>query len=77
MVVAMDKSTLDRKFIHQAVQILENNNKKAEFALKTIDSNWRGFYLECGKIRYDGTLDAIMEILREKSEEKVIAKLFG
>lgn len=78
IIVAADKDILDDDFIRLASERIENDfGKKCNFAIRKVDGSWRGFILEKEKIRYNVTLDAILSTAREKTEEKIIQRLFS
>lgn len=72
--VGADSDVLDEEFLSEAERII---GEKCSFNLKKTEQNFRGFVLTKGKIRYDATLESVLEFLREKTEEKVIKELFG
>ncbi len=75
IVVAADADVLDEEFVRLAVEKL---GEGCEFELeRTSDEDFRGFILVRDKIRYNVTLDALLEDVRERTEEEVIKRLFG
>ncbi len=73
VLVSADAGVLDENFIKVASDKLGG----AKFALKKVEDGFRGFVLVKGRVRYDATLDSVLSLLREKTEEKVIEKLFS
>ncbi|RKZ29960.1 hypothetical protein DRQ33_08315, partial [bacterium] len=57
-------------------KIKSDTGKGPEWTLERVDDQFRGFILQQEKIRFDSTLDAVLSVLREKSENKVIEILF-
>ncbi len=78
IVVAADKNVLDENFLHLASgKIEEKLGVKPNLSIKFVDEGWNGFYIQQHKVRYNVTLDAIMQSLREKMEGKVAKALFA
>ena len=78
IIVGADSEVLNDEFVKVAAEKIKSNlNKQVNFTLSRTDQNFRGFILNKGKVRYDATLEAVLSHIREKTEEKVIAELFG
>lgn len=78
IIVAEDRNVLNEEFISLAEQKTSAEiGNDCKFSLVTVDEHWRGCYLECGKIRYNATIDAIMQSIREKTEAIAIKHLFS
>ncbi len=78
IIVAADKDILNDDFIKLASDKIESDTgKKCNFVLRKVDESWRGFILEKEKIRHNVTLDAILASARERTEEKIIRRLFS
>lgn len=76
--VNADSDVLNEEFLKIAAGLIkQNSGNEPNFTIGKSEKNFRGFILDCGKIRYDTTLDAVLSIIREKTEEKVIGELFG
>ena len=77
VIVAADKEILNEKFIDIASNLItQSSGNECNFQLEWVDEKWRGFYLKCGKIRYNATIGALLATVREKTEENVITQLF-
>ena len=78
IIVAADAEILDNRFLELATdRIKSQSGKEPNISLRSTTGNWRGFYLDRGKMRYNATLDALMASVREKTEEMIIERLFG
>jgi len=78
IIVAADAKILDNRFLELAKdRIKSQSGREPGFSLQSIKGNWRGFYLDRGKTRYNATLDALIATVREKAEGMIIEKLFG
>ena len=77
IIVAADKNVLDEKFLRIAMgKIEEKLGVKPNLSIKFVDEDWNGFLIQQQKVRYNDTLDAVMQSLRENIEEKVAKTLF-
>jgi len=78
ILVSADEKVFDKDFADMVAKaVSEASSENAKFEVERIEGNFRGLYLDCGKVRYDLTVDAIMESLRERTESTVVKKLFG
>ena len=78
ILVSADEKVFDEDFADMVAKaVSEAGSGNAKFEVERIEGNFRGLYLDCGKVRYDLTVDAIMESLRERTESTVVKKLFG
>jgi len=77
ILLSLDSDVLGEKFLKKAEDLIsKEKGEKPKYKLKKVDGDFRGFYLESGKVRYDLTLDSVLADLREKTEPIVIKMLF-
>ncbi len=74
IIAAKDAELFDATFFKQAADAA--SPRKLDFSVRVTEGSFRGFFVESGKIRFDLTFDAIMELLRDKTQEMIIAELF-
>ncbi len=78
ILISNDANVLDDDFRKAAATIVkEKTDKDTDFIIEKIEGNFRGFILNCGKVRYDVKMKTVMELIREQTEEMVIGDLFG
>lgn len=77
IVVAADKNILNEEFFNLASKKIEEKlGVKPNLSIKFVDEGWSGFYIQQHKVRYNATLDAVMQSLHEKMEGQVAKALF-
>ncbi|MCD6417292.1 V-type ATP synthase subunit E [bacterium] len=77
IVVAADRDILNDEFLKLVNdKITESTGEKPDFTLKTENGNWKGFYLIQEKVRYNATLEAVMQSVREEMENDIMKELF-
>ncbi len=77
ILLSLDSGVLGEKFLKKAEDLVsKEKGKKPKYKLKKVDGDFRGIYLESGKVRYDLTLDSVLMDLRDKTKPIVIKMLF-
>ena len=77
ILLSIDSGILGEKFLKKAEDLIsKEKGEKPRYKLKKVDGDFRGFYLESGKVRYDLTLDSVLMDLRDKTKPIVIKMLF-
>ncbi len=77
ILLSLDSDILGEKFLKKAEDLIsKEKGKKPKYKLKKVDGDFRGIYLESGKVRYDLTLDSVLMDLRDKTVPIVIKILF-
>jgi len=78
ILISIDTNVLDDDFRKIASNFVrEKTDKETNFVIEIIDGNFKGFILDCGKVRYDVKMRTVMELIRERTGEIVIGELFG
>ncbi len=76
IIVAADRDVLGESFLKLLREMAERSKRDIRYTIEVIDAPWRGVYVDCGKVQYNLTIDAIMQSARERTENFVISRLF-
>lgn len=77
IVVGEDKAVFDESFLNKVKENFARENLgKVDFKIVHSNQKFRGIHVVQGKIRYDLSFDAIINLIRERFFDKVAKRLF-